>query len=155
MRGTRRPSSSCCPSRHEIWEKLTTEPLAPVMVISAIMLWRKGRAWPPGRQALTTSEDSGCMAPDIFMSSATPASLLPDRKRSPRAERAARSRAAKASSGVAPRASSSPGPGVPAKAAAASSARTSAPASSAARAASAAPTSRTSAMPQVKPCCWR
>jgi hypothetical protein len=33
MRGTRLPSSSCCPRRHEIWEKLTSDPLAPDTVI--------------------------------------------------------------------------------------------------------------------------
>ena len=33
MRGTRRPSSSCCPRTQLIWEKLTIEPLAPLTVM--------------------------------------------------------------------------------------------------------------------------
>lgn len=44
-------------------EKLTTDPLAPVTVMSAIMLCRKARTCPPGRHAFTTSLDSGCIAP--------------------------------------------------------------------------------------------
>ncbi len=44
-------SRTCWPRRQEIWEKLTLEPLAPVLVISAMQLRRKGFASPPGKHA--------------------------------------------------------------------------------------------------------
>lgn len=63
MRGTRRPSSSCCPSKHAIWEKLTKEPLAPAMVMVVRLLCGKGLTMPCGRHCFTTTDDSWCIGP--------------------------------------------------------------------------------------------
>ncbi len=49
---------------------------SPVTVMSERQFSGKGLTWPLGRQALMTSEDSGCMAPLAFMSCAAPVSLL-------------------------------------------------------------------------------
>lgn len=72
IRGVLRPSSSCWPRRQLIWEKLTREPFAPVTVIRDMQFPGNFLTCPDGREALTTSEESGCIDPETFMSWARP-----------------------------------------------------------------------------------
>mmetsp|Transcript_3396 Transcript_3396/g.13499 ORF Transcript_3396/g.13499 Transcript_3396/m.13499 type:complete len:246 (+) Transcript_3396:994-1731(+) len=68
MRGTRRPSSSCCPKQAAICEKFTIEPFAPDCVISDRQFFGNGFLVPCGRHLVTAADVILFSAPDDRMS---------------------------------------------------------------------------------------
>ena len=101
MRGTRRPSSSCCPKQAAICEKFTIDPLAPLWVISDRQFFGKGFFVPCGRHCATVALVTLFSAPELRMSSAASAPSRSDSREAICSRSAASGALASASANVA------------------------------------------------------
>lgn len=68
INGGRRPSSSICPSKHEICMQLTTEPFAPDWTINWRLFWGKFLSKPEGIHCLLIWSCTWSVLPFIFKS---------------------------------------------------------------------------------------